>query len=139
MTRAEVRRRLALEWWRWLGFALIPLFLLNLLFGGNQVLPAVLEMPLFIAALASMFVSLPLFAAYKRALIATEAALDGEHEGEAWMALAWQRRKGLLGACLPAWIAALGLFSGLNAVALVLLALSSVVVLGLYRIPRQLG
>ena len=22
MTRAEVRRRLALEWWRWLGFAL---------------------------------------------------------------------------------------------------------------------
>ena len=82
MTRAEVRRRLALEWWRWLGFALAPLFFLNLLFGDSQALGSVLEMPLFIAALASMFVSLPLFSAYKRALIATQAALDGEHERE---------------------------------------------------------
>ena len=76
MTRAEVRRRLALEWWRWLGFALAPLFFLNLLFGGSQALGSVLEMPLFIAGVASMFVSLPLFSAYKRALIATQAALD---------------------------------------------------------------
>lgn len=139
MTRAEVRRRLALEWWRWLGFALGPLFLLNLLFGGNQALGSVLEMPLFIAGMASMFVSLPLFSGYKRALIATQAALDGEHEREAWLELARQRRKGFLGAGLPAWIAALALFSGLNAVALILLAMSSVVLLCLYRIPRQLG
>src|SRR5690606_13800440 len=88
VTRAEVRRRLALEWWRWLGFALAPLFFLNLLFGDSQALGSVLEMPLFIAALASMFVSLPLFSAYKRALIATQAALDGEHEREAWLELA---------------------------------------------------
>ncbi|MDH0897631.1 MULTISPECIES: MFS transporter [unclassified Pseudomonas] len=139
MTRAEVRRRLALEWWRWLGFALGPLFLLNLLFGGSQALGSVLEMPLFIAGMASMFVSLPLFSGYKRALIATQAALDGEHEREAWLELARQRRKGFLGAGLPAWIAALALFSGLNAVALILLAMSSVVLLCLYRIPRQLG
>ncbi|WP_220814681.1 MFS transporter [Pseudomonas paralcaligenes] len=139
MTRAEVRRRLALEWWRWLGFALGPLFLLNLLFGGSQALGSVLEMPLFIAGMASMFVSLPLFSGYKRALIATQAALDGEHEREAWLELARQRRKGFLGAGLPAWIAALALFSGLNAVALILLAMSSVVLFCLYRIPRQLG
>lgn len=139
MTRAEVRRRLALEWWRWLGFALAPLFFLNLLFGGSQALGTVLEMPLFIAGLAAMFVSLPLFSAYKRALIATQAALDGEHEREAWLALAVQRRRAFLGACLPGWIAAIALFSGLNAVALILLALSSVVLLCLYRIPRQLG
>ncbi|HSX70829.1 MAG TPA: MFS transporter, partial [Pseudomonas sp.] len=44
-----------------------------------------------------------------------------------------------LGACLPAWVAAIALFSGLNAVALMLMALSSVVLLSLYRIPRQLG
>ena len=50
-----------------------------------------------------------------------------------------QRRKAFLGAGLPAWIAAIALFSGLNAVALILLALSSVVLLCLYRIPRQLG
>jgi len=139
MTRAEVRRRLALEWWRWLVCALAPLFLLNLLFGSSQALGSVLEMPLFIAGMASMFVSLPLFAAYKRALVATEAALDGEHEREAWLELARQRRKAFLGASLPAWIAAIALFSGLNAVALILLALSSVVLFCLYRIPRQLG
>ncbi len=139
MTRAEVRRRLALEWWRWFGFALAPLFFLNVLFGSSQVLGSVMEMPLFIAGMASMFVSLPLFSAYKHALIATEAALDGEHEREAWLELARQRRKGFLGAGLPAWVAAIALFSGLNAVALILLSLSSVVLFCLYRIPRQLG
>ena len=59
MTRAEVRRRLALEWWRWLGFALAPLFFLNLLFGGSQALGSVLEMPLFIAGVAGYDPSAP--------------------------------------------------------------------------------
>lgn len=139
MTRAEVRRRLALEWWRWLGFALAPLLFLNLLFGDSQALGTVLEMPLFIAGVASMFVSLPLFSAYKRALIATEQALDSEAERDAWLELARQRRKAFLGAALPAWIGAIALFTGLHAVALFLLAMSSVVLLCLYRIPRQLG
>ena len=139
MTRAEVRRRLALEWWRWLGFALAPLLFLNLLFGASQALGTVLEMPLFIAGVASMFVSLPLFSAYKRALIATEQALDSEAERDAWLELARQRRKAFLGAALPAWIGAIALFTGLHAVALFLLAMSSVVLLCLYRIPRQLG
>ena len=139
MTRGEVRRRLAAQWWRQLLLSLAPLLAMSLVFGGDAALLGILEMPLFIAALASLFVTLPLFSAYKRALIATERSLDTAAEPDAWLALARQRRKGLLGACLPAWIAALGLFSGLNAVALVLLALSSVVVLGLYRIPRQLG
>lgn len=139
MTRAEVRRRLALEWWRWLGFALAPVFFLNLLFGDSQALGSVLEMPFFIAGVASMFVSLPLFSAYKRALIATEQALDSEAEREAWLELARVRRKAFLGAALPAWIGAIALFTGLNAVALFLLAMSSVVLFCLYRIPRQLG
>lgn len=139
MTRAEVRRRLALEWWRWFALVLAPLFFLNLLFGDSQALGSVLEMPMFIAGVASMFVSLPLFSAYKRALIATEQALDGEAEREAWLELARVRRKAFLGAGLPAWFGAIALFTGLNAVALILLALSSVVLLCLYRIPRQLG
>ena len=70
---------------------------------------------------------------------AVDGSVGGEHEREAWLELARQRRKGFLGAGLPAWIAALALFSGLNAVALILLAMSSVVLLCLYRIPRQLG
>lgn len=138
MTRSEVRRRLALEWWRYLAVALAPLLVLNLVFGSGQQV-GVLTMPLFVAGLASMFVSLPLFSAYKRALVATEKALDSDEEPAAWLELARCRRLAFLGAGLPAWIAAIAVFAGLEAIPLVLLALSSVVLLYLYRIPRQLG
>lgn len=139
MTRAEVRRRLALEWWRWLAFALAPLFVLNLLFGRQTPVLQMLEMPLFIAGMASLFVTLPLFSAYKRALIATEQALDSAEEPAAWIELARRRRLAFVAAALPAWIAVPGLFTGLHAVALVLMALSSLMLFCLYRIPRQLG
>lgn len=138
MTRSEVRRRLALAWWRQLALTLAPLFVLNLLFGAERQ-ASVLAMPLFIASLAAMFVSLPLFHAYKRALIATEQALDTPAEAAAWQQLAARRRLALLGAGLPAWIAAIAVFAGLEAIPLILLALSSVVLFYLYRIPRQLG
>lgn len=138
MTRGEVRRRLALEWWRQLVVALAPLFVLNLLFGAEQQ-TGLLTMPLFIVGLASMFVSLPLFSAYKRALVATEEALDTPAEQAAWLELARVRRLAFLGAALPAWIAAIAVFAGLEAIPLILLAISSIVMLYLYRIPRQLG
>ncbi|MGG5871719.1 MFS transporter [Pseudomonas peli] len=138
MTRGEVRRRLALEWWRQLAVTLVPLFVLNLLFGAEQK-TGLLTMPLFIAGLASMFVSLPLFSAYKRALVATEKALDTADEHDAWLELARVRRLAFLGAALPAWIAAIAVFAGLEAIPLILLAISSIVLLYLYRIPRQLG
>ncbi|TIH07715.1 MFS transporter [Pseudomonas leptonychotis] len=138
MKRSEVRRRLALEWWRQLAAALLPLFVLNLLFGAGQQ-PGLLTMPLFIAGLASMFVSLPLFSTYKRALVATEKALDTPAEHDAWLELARVRRLAFLGAALPAWIAAIALFAGLEAIPLILLAISSLVLMYLYRIPHQLG
>lgn len=138
MTRSEVRRRLALEWWRYLAVALAPLLVLNLAFGAGQQ-TGVLTMPLFIAGLASMFVSLPLFSVYKRALISTEKSLDTDAEPAAWLELARCRRLAFLGAGLPAWIAAIAVFAGLEAIPLMLLALSSMVLLYLYRIPRQLG
>lgn len=138
MTRRERRRRLALAWWRQLGLTLAPLLLLNLLFGAERP-PTLLAMPLFVAGLAALFVSLPLFHGYKRALIATGKALDSEQEPAAWLALANRRRLALRGAGLPAWIAAIAVFAGLEAIALLLLALASVVLLYLYRIPRQLG
>lgn len=137
MTRGQVKRRLALAWWRQLGVALAPLFMLNLLFGGGG--HTVMSMPMFIAGLASMFVSLPLFSAYKRALIATDKALDSDDEPAAWLELDRVRLRALLGAALPAWIAALAVLVGLEAIPLVLLALSSIVLHSLYRIPRQLG
>lgn len=137
MTRGQVKRRLALAWWRQLGVALAPLFMLNLLFGGGG--HTVMSMPMFIAGLASMFVSLPLFSAYKHALIATQKALDSDDEPAAWLELDRVRLRALLGAALPAWIAALAVLVGLEAIPLVLLALSSIVLHSLYRIPRQLG
>lgn len=138
MTRDQVRRRLALEWWRQLAVTLAPLFVLNLLFGADQK-TGLLTMPLFIAGLASMFVSLPLFSVYKRALVTTEKALDTADEHDAWLELARVRRLAFLGAALPAWIAAIAVFAGLEAIPLILLAISSIVLLYLYRIPRQLG
>jgi hypothetical protein len=138
VTRSEVRRRLAWVWWWQLGLTLAPLFGLNLLFGADRQL-TVLAMPLFIAGMASMFVSLPLFHAYKHALIATGKALDSPAEPAAWLALAARRRLALLGAGLPAWVAAIAVFAGLEAIPLILLALSSVVLFYLYRIPLQLG
>lgn len=138
MTRAQVRRHLGLLWWRQLALTLAPVFVINLLFGADKTV-SVLAMPLFVGGLASMFVSLPLFSAYKRGLIATEKALDTPEEPAAWLDLAARRRQAFLGAGLPAWIAAIAVFAGLEAIPLILLAVSSAVLLSLYRIPRQLG
>jgi hypothetical protein len=139
LTRNNMRRRLALAWWGQLALTLVPLLAASVLFGSDETMSLVLAMPLFIAGLLSMFVSLKPFGAYKRALIATEAALDTPEELAAWNRLAATRRKAFLAAGLPAWIAAAAVFVGLEAVPLVLLAISSVVLLYLYRIPRQLA
>jgi hypothetical protein len=139
VTRAQVRRRLELAWWQYLALALAPLLVFAWAFGDLQALIAVLAMPVFIAGVASMFLSLPRFGAYKRALIATQKALDSDAEPGAWTELARVRRLGMLFACLPAWISALSVFVGLEAVPQILLAISSLVLLYLYRIPRQLG
>lgn len=139
MTRGQVRRRLAVSWWKYLALALVPLFVINLVFGQGEAILPVLAMPLFIAGVASMFVSLRFFGPYKHALIATQNALDTPEEPQAWIDLAARRRAAFLVAGLPAWIGALAVFVGLEAVPLMLLALSSTVLFYLYRIPRQLG
>lgn len=139
MTRGQVRRRLAVNWWQYLALALLPLFVINLVFGKSEPLLPVLAMPFFIAGVASMFVSLRYFNGYKHALIATQKALDTPEEPAAWITLAARRRVALLIAGLPAWIGALAVFVGLEAVPLILLALSTLVLFYLYRIPRQLG
>ncbi|MCG6575832.1 MFS transporter [Pseudomonas sp. AF32] len=139
MTRGQVRRRLSIGWWKYLALALLPLFVINAVFGQGEAILPVLAMPLFIAGVASMFVSLRFFGAYKLALIATQKALDTPEEPQAWIELAARRRAAFLAAGLPAWIGALAVFVGLEAVPLMLLALSSAVLFYLYRLPRQLG
>ncbi|TFF03321.1 MFS transporter [Pseudomonas sp. BCA14] len=139
MTRGQVKRRLSFNWWQYLALALLPLFMISLLFGQAEPMLSILAMPFFIAGVASMFLSLRYFNGYKHALIATSKALDTQNEPAAWITLAARRRTALLVAALPAWIGALAVFVGLEAVPLCLLALSTLVLFYLYRIPRQLG
>ena len=139
MTRGQVKRRLSVNWWQYLALALLPLFVINLVFGQAESLLPVLAMPFFIAGVASMFLSLRYFNGYKHALIATSKALDTPEEPAAWITLAARRRMALLIAAVPAWIGALAVFVGLEAVPLFLLVLSTLVLFYLYRIPRQLG
>ena len=61
MTRGQVRRRLSVNWWQYLALALVPLFVINGVFGQSEAILPVLAMPLFIAGVASMFVSLKFF------------------------------------------------------------------------------
>nr|WP_255263443.1 MFS transporter [Pseudomonas aegrilactucae] len=130
---------MAFAWWQHLAIALVPLVVLGWAFGSSMTRIALLAMPVFLAGVASMFFSLPRFSAYKRALIATEKALNSAEEPAAWIELARVRRLAMLFACLPAWVAALSVFVGLEGVPQILLAISSVVILYLYRVPRQLG
>jgi hypothetical protein len=139
VTRGQVRRRLSVSWWQYLALALLPLFVINGVFGTSEPILPVLAMPMFIAGVASMFVSLKFFHRYKHALIATGKALDTPEEPAAWITLAARRRAAFLAAGLPAWIGALAVFVGLEAVPLVLLAISTAVLFYLYRIPRQLS
>ena len=120
MTRGQVKRRLTVSWWQYLALGLLPLFVINALFGQGEPILPVLAMPFFIAGVASMFVSLRFFGGYKHALIATQKALDTPEEP-------------------AAWIGTLAVFVGLEAVPLMLLAVSTAVLFYLYRIPRQLG
>ena len=138
MNRNNTRRRFALAWWWQLVLTLAPLFVVSSAFDSRSAIFPVLAMPCFVAGLISMFVSLKPFGRYKHALIATGAARDTPEEPTAWIALADARRVAFLAAGLPAWIAALAVFVGLEMVPLLLLGFSSVVLLYLYRIPRQL-
>lgn len=132
--RADFARR----WWALLVLGWLPLLALRLA-PERAGLPDSLAMPLFIVALLGMFVSLPFFHRYKRALIACQRALRTDAEAAGWQQLARAQRNGLLAALLPVWIAALGRVAELHVVPVALLLMASVVIAILYRLPRQLG
>lgn len=140
MSAARLQRlSFARRWWGLVALAMLPLILLGAFGPARPPLPADLAMPLFVAALLAMFVGLPLFRRFKLALIACARVLDTPDAAAAWAALARAQRNGLLGAMLPAWIAALGRLADLHGVPVLLLALASAVIAILYRLPRQLG
>ena len=139
MTRGQRRRRLSFSWWQQLLLTLLPLVLVTWFFGKSEPLLPELAMPLFIAGVASMFVTLRTFGPYKHGLINLQKALDTAQEPAAWDELARARQRALLAAGLPIWIATLAVFVGLEGVPLLLLVLSTLVLFYLYRIPRQVG
>ena len=139
MTRGQRRRRLSFSWWQQLLLTLLPLVLVTWLFGKSEPLLPELAMPLFIAGVASMFVTLRTFGPYKHGLINLQKALDTAQEPAAWDELARARQRALLAAGLPTWIATLAVFVGLEVVPLLLLVLSTLVLFYLYRVPRQVG
>ena len=139
MTRGQRRRRLSFSWWQQLLLTLLPLVLVCWFFGKAEPLLPELGMPLFIAGVASMFVTLRTFGSYKHGLINLQKALDTPQEPAAWDELARARSRALLAAGLPTWIATLAVFVGLEGVPLLLLVLSTLVLFYLYRIPRQVG
>ena len=139
MTRGQIRRRLSFSWWQQLVLTLLPLVLATVLFGKSEPFLPELAMPFFIVGMLSMFVTLRTFGPYKHGLINLQKALDTPQEPASWAELAVVRRRALLTAGLPTWIATLAVFVGLEGVPLLLLALSTLVLFYLYRIPRQVG
>ncbi len=139
MTRGQIRRRLSFSWWQQLVLTMLPLLLAEIFFGESTPLLPFLKMPLFIAGVASMFVTLRFFGPYKHALIALQKSLGSPQEPAAWATLARVRYPALLVAGLPAWLATLAVFVGLEGVPLLLLVVSTLLLFYLYRIPRQIG
>lgn len=139
MTRGQIRRRLSFSWWQQLVLTLLPLVLATVLLGKSEPFLPELAMPFFIVGMLSMFVTLRTFGPYKHGLINLQKALDTPQEPASWAELAVVRRRALLAAGLPTWIATLAVFVGLEGVPLLLLALSTLVLFYLYRIPRQVG
>lgn len=134
MNRTAARRQLVRDGWLHTILMVMPVLVL----GRAPALSSDWGLPLFAAGLVSLFFSLPAFTAFKHALIATEQALDGSTEAAAWAHLRRVRRRGLLIASLPAWFGAAGALFGMEPVARLLLVFGSLVLLTLYRIPRQL-
>jgi hypothetical protein len=134
----QMRRRLVWRWWAWLVLCLAPLLVLGLAFKQPLSRVPELAMPLFIAGCLSLFITLKLFRGYKRVLFATRPSFDTDAEAAAWQALSKAQWRGLIGAALPAWIGALARCIGLDSLAAWLLVLASLVILLIYRLPRQL-
>lgn len=131
MRRGE-RKRLNRFWWLGVAACLLPWILLGPI-DFNLGLP---PLAIFITGLFALFPSLKAFSSYKRALFAMRE-LDKAGERERWARLQRAQFVGMCCAALPAWFAALGSLSKLEAVACLLLVSGSLMTITLYRVPKQ--
>ena len=138
MSRAAARRQLSRDGWLHLLLLVAPVLIASRLPRLPVPFVEIVALALFVAGLASLFLNLPRFSAYKHALIATERAFGSDDEAAAWITLREVRLRALRIAALPAWLAALAAPVGLEPVAQLLLVCGSLTLLLLYRVPRQL-
>nr|WP_256737453.1 MFS transporter [Pseudomonas sp. dw_358] len=115
------------------------MFVMSWAFGQMEPVMPMLALPLFMAGIAGLFLSIPRIGLFRRALHATEDALDTPNEPAAWVGLARIRRFAFLLAGIPAWVAALAVPFGLEPLPQCVLAVISVGLLCLYRIPAKMG
>ena len=136
MSQAPQQRPLfARRWWLLQCVLLLPLF--NL-FANARLLPEQAGNPLYVLALCSLFLTLPLFRRYKLALIHCGKARETEAETAAWARLHVTQRNGLLGALVPALLGVPAQLAGAGALVQLLLLVASLTIASLYRLPRQL-
>jgi hypothetical protein len=134
VNRKAARQQLVRDGWRYTVLMVLPAILL----GRLEPLDERFGMVFFALGLASLFLSLARFRAYKHGLIHVEKMLGSDGEADAWAALRRIRLRALMVASLPAWIAAVGSLFGLDEVPRTLLVAGSLVLLVLYKVPRQL-
>lgn len=135
MTREARRRQLARDGWLQAMAMIVP----ALVMGRLEPLDERFGLPLFFAGLFALFPSLSRFRAYKHGLIHLESVMGSDAEPGGWDALRRVRRRALIIASLPAWVAAIGALFGLDEVPRTLLVAGSLALLVLYRVPRQLA
>lgn len=137
MQTRSLRLHSAGQWW--LALLLLVAILKMPLPSG---LPALLQHSLigliyFVAGLCSVFFSRSPFNTFKSVLVEFSVAVP-ERLPKLWQTYFLVRRRALLMALLPAFFALLGRLLGLEETPVLLLWLTSLLLLWLYRTPRQL-
>lgn len=137
--RRSVRNRMGWSWRVQLIIAIVPLIVANIWIDKRALLPESFQMPLFLLALCSVFVTLPFFRRYKHALIALEKSLDTPEEAKAWQQIQQVRIRALGVAALPAWLAIAVAMTGMNSLIVMMLGGITLMLFWLYRLPGQLN
>jgi hypothetical protein len=137
VTRGQVKRRLSFNWWQYLALALLPLFVINLVFGQAEPCcrcwPCRSSSPAWPRCSSACGISMAM-----HALIATQkpsTPLKNRRPGSPWRPSPY----GVAGGCRAGVDRCAGGVRRSGSRAAVLLALSTLVLFYLYRIPRQLG
>ncbi|TDQ36191.1 hypothetical protein DFQ45_11458 [Thiopseudomonas denitrificans] len=137
MQTGSLRLRSAGQWWLAL-LVLAAILLVPLPFRLTALLQHSLAgLIFFVAGLLTVFFSRSPFNTFKSVLVEFSVAVP-QRLPKLWQTYFLVRRRALLTAMLPAVAALLGRLSGLEQTPVLLLCLTSMLLLWLYRTPRQL-